>query len=88
MKDFNEYFMKLFKIDKKTLHKLFQNEIKFIENRSINEKSYWEGQIKRIKSLTREEAIEELLKEINISSKIDIIDGFVEAIKNDERLYL
>lgn len=48
----------------------------------------WEGQIKRIKSLTREEAIEELLKEINISSKIDIIDGFVEAIKNDERLYL
>lgn len=88
MKDFNEYFMKLFKIDKKTLHKLFQNEIKCIENRSMNEKSYWEEQIKRIKSLTREEAIEELLKEINISSKIDIIDGFVEAIKNDERLYL
>ncbi|HHV7002614.1 TPA: HindIII family type II restriction endonuclease, partial [Haemophilus influenzae] len=70
MRDFNKYFMDLFKIDKDTLNQLLQKEINFIEKRSLIEKKYWKKQINIIKNFTREEAIEALLKDINMSSKI------------------
>lgn len=88
MRDFNRYFMKLFGINKKTLYNLLKSEVEFIAKRSIEEKKFWQTQIKRIKSLSREEAIKELLTEINISSKIDTIDGFIDTINNENRLYL
>ncbi|HHE8847866.1 TPA: HindIII family type II restriction endonuclease, partial [Haemophilus influenzae] len=71
MRDFNKYFMDLFKIDKDTLNQLLQKEINFIEKRSLIEKKYWKKQINIIKNFTREEAIEALLKDINMSSKIE-----------------
>ncbi|HHE8969429.1 TPA: HindIII family type II restriction endonuclease, partial [Haemophilus influenzae] len=74
MRDFNKYFMDLFKIDKDTLNQLLQKEINFIEERSLIEKEYWKKQINIIKNFTREEAIEALLKDINMSSKIETID--------------
>ncbi|HHE9158316.1 TPA: HindIII family type II restriction endonuclease, partial [Haemophilus influenzae] len=74
MRDFNKYFMDLFKIDKDTLNQLLQKEINFIEKRSLIEKKYWKKQINIIKNFTREEAIEALLKDINMSSKIETID--------------
>ncbi|HHF2622572.1 TPA: HindIII family type II restriction endonuclease, partial [Haemophilus influenzae] len=73
MRDFNKYFMDLFKIDKDTLNQLLQKEINFIEERSLIEKEYWKKQINIIKNFTREEAIEALLKDINMSSKIETI---------------
>ncbi|HHE8847126.1 TPA: HindIII family type II restriction endonuclease, partial [Haemophilus influenzae] len=57
MRDFNKYFMDLFKIDKDTLNQLLQKEINFIEKRSLIEKKYWKKQINIIKNFTREEAI-------------------------------
>ncbi|WP_105903819.1 HindIII family type II restriction endonuclease, partial [Haemophilus influenzae] len=77
MRDFNKYFMDLFKIDKDTLNQLLQKEINFIEERSLIEKEYWKKQINIIKNFTREEAIEALLKDINMSSKIETIDSFI-----------
>ncbi|HHF6521105.1 TPA: HindIII family type II restriction endonuclease, partial [Haemophilus influenzae] len=71
MRDFNKYFMDLFKIDKDTLNQLLQKEINFIEERSLIEKEYWKKQINIIKNFTREETIEALLKDINMSSKIE-----------------
>ncbi|HHV7108920.1 TPA: HindIII family type II restriction endonuclease, partial [Haemophilus influenzae] len=65
MRDFNKYFMDLFKIDKDTLNQLLQKEINFIGKRSLIEKKYWKKQINIIKNFTREEAIEALLKDIN-----------------------
>ena len=88
MKDFNEYFMRLFKIDRVVLCELLKDEIDCIRERSIYEKEYWQQQINRIKSLSKDEAINELLKQINISSKIDTIDSFIEGISNEHRLYL
>ncbi|HHV7128598.1 TPA: HindIII family type II restriction endonuclease, partial [Haemophilus influenzae] len=58
MRDFNKYFMDLFKIDKDTLNQLLQKEINFIGKRSLIEKKYWKKQINIIKNFTREEAIE------------------------------
>ncbi|HHF2395998.1 TPA: HindIII family type II restriction endonuclease, partial [Haemophilus influenzae] len=78
MRDFNKYFMDLFKIDKDTLNQLLQKEINFIEERSLIEKEYWKKQINIIKNFTREEAIEALLKDINMSSKIETIDSFIK----------
>lgn len=49
MRDFNKYFMDLFKIDKDTLNQLLQKEINFIEERSLIEKEYWKKQINIIK---------------------------------------
>ncbi|HHV7148462.1 TPA: HindIII family type II restriction endonuclease, partial [Haemophilus influenzae] len=77
MRDFNKYFMDLFKIDKDTLNQLLQKEINFIGKRSLIEKKYWKKQINIIKNFTREEAIEALLKDINMSSKIETIDSFI-----------
>ncbi|HHF5319458.1 TPA: HindIII family type II restriction endonuclease [Haemophilus influenzae] len=88
MRDFNKYFMDLFKIDKDTLNQLLQKESNFIEERSLIEKEYWKKQINIIKNFTREEAIEALLKDINISSKIETIDSFIKGIKSNDRLYL
>lgn len=88
MRDFNKYFMDLFKIDKDTLNQLLQKEIDFIEERSLIEKEYWKKQINIIKNFTREEAIEALLKDINMSSKIETIDSFIKGIKSNDRLYL
>lgn len=88
MRDFNKYFMDLFKIDKDTLNQLLQKEINFIEERSLIEKEYWKKQINIIKNFTREEAIEALLKDINMSSKIETIDSFIKGIKSNDRLYL
>ena len=88
MRDFNKYFMDLFKIDKDTLNQLLQKEINFIEKRSLIEKEYWKKQINIIKNFTREEAIEALLKDINMSSKIETIDSFIKGIKSNDRLYL
>lgn len=88
MRDFNKYFMDLFKIDKDTLNQLLQKEINFIEKRSLIEKKYWKKQINIIKNFTREEAIEALLKDINMSSKIETIDSFIKGIKSNDRLYL
>lgn len=51
MRDFNKYFMDLFKIDKDTLNQLLQKEINFIEERSLIEKEYWKKQINIIKIL-------------------------------------
>ncbi|HHF6763529.1 TPA: HindIII family type II restriction endonuclease, partial [Haemophilus influenzae] len=81
MRDFNKYFMDLFKIDKDTLNQLLQKEINFIEERSLIEKEYWKKQINIIKNFTREETIEALLKDINMSSKIETIDSFIKGIK-------
>ncbi|HHV7159423.1 TPA: HindIII family type II restriction endonuclease, partial [Haemophilus influenzae] len=78
MRDFNKYFMDLFKIDKDTLNQLLQKEINFIGKRSLIEKKYWKKQINIIKNFTREEAIEALLKDINMSSKIETIDSFIK----------
>lgn len=88
MRDFNKYIMDLFKIDKDTLNQLLQKEINFIEERSLIEKEYWKKQINIIKNFTREEAIEALLKDINMSSKIETIDSFIKGIKSNDRLYL
>ncbi|HHL1270984.1 TPA: HindIII family type II restriction endonuclease [Haemophilus influenzae] len=88
MRDFNKYFMDLFKIDKDTLNQLLQKEINFIEERSLIEKEYWKKQINIIKNFTREETIEALLKDINMSSKIETIDSFIKGIKSNDRLYL
>lgn len=88
MRDFNKYFMDLFKIDKDTLNQLLQKEINFIEKRSLIEKKYWKKQINIIKNFIREEAIEALLKDINMSSKIETIDSFIKGIKSNDRLYL
>ncbi|MCK9005818.1 HindIII family type II restriction endonuclease [Haemophilus influenzae] len=88
MRDFNKYFMDLFKIDKDTLNQLLQKESNFIEERSLIEKEYWKKQINIIKNFTREEAIEALLKDINMSSKIETIDSFIKGIKSNDRLYL
>ncbi|HHF6316185.1 TPA: HindIII family type II restriction endonuclease, partial [Haemophilus influenzae] len=79
MRDFNKYFMDLFKIDKDTLNQLLQKEINFIEERSLIEKEYWKKQINIIKNFTREETIEALLKDINMSSKIETIDSFIKG---------
>lgn len=52
------------------------------------EKEYWKKQINIIKNFTREETIEALLKDINMSSKIETIDSFIKGIKSNDRLYL
>lgn len=88
MSDFNLYFMDLFKLEKEQLQELLQIEISKIKERSISEIDYWENQIERIKSFSREEAIEELLKEINISAKLKTIDKFVKGLSNEDRLFL
>lgn len=88
MSDFNLYFMDLFKLEKEQLQELLKIEILKIEERSISEIKYWDEQIKRIKSLSREEAIEELLKEINITTKINTIDKFIKGLGDESRLFL
>lgn len=88
MADFNLYFMDLFKLEKEQLQELLQAEISKIKERSISEIEYWESQVKKIKTYSREEAIEALLKEINISAKLNTIDKFVKGLSNEGRLFL
>lgn len=88
MSDFNLYFMDLFKLEKERLQELLQIEILKIKERSISEIEYWDKQIERIKSLSREEAIEELLKEINITTKLNTIEKYIKGLGDESRLFL
>ncbi|EFQ56495.1 HindIII family type II restriction endonuclease [Streptococcus downei] len=88
MTEFNNYFIELFKLERSRLHELLQEEILNIKLRSNDESDHWKQEIERVKSLTKDEAIEELLKEINISAKLNTINKFVEGLENEDRLFL
>lgn len=88
MTEFNQYFMNLFDLTKEDLQSLLQEEVKYIAERANLEKGHWNQQIERIKNLSRDEAIQELLKEINISAKIVTISRFVGGLERESRLFL
>ena len=75
-------------MEKERIQELLQIEILKIKERSISEIEYWDKQIERIKSLSREEAIEELLKEINITTKLNTIEKYIKGLGDESRLFL
>lgn len=85
---FNQYFMDLFNIDKDVLQKMLLREAMYIHTRSDIEKEYWIDTIRKIKSYSREEAIEALLSEINIEAKLQTIDRYVGSVCDEVRLFL
>ena len=87
-REFNQYFMQEFTISKEQLEELLYEQIEVIAKRADLEKKYWEREVARIKELSHDEAIEELLKQINISSKINKINGYVGGLEGVAKKYL
>ena len=86
-KDFNSYFISEFKIPKEDLSGLLEQEIASISNRARLEKEYWKERVAKIKKYSKEEAIQELLIQINIDSKVKVIDNFVGGLKRAKTKY-
>lgn len=74
-------FSKLIGLDFKITQQLMQKQINILKNRGIEEINYWENVKEIICKYSREQAIDELLKEKKIQSKIDTIDTFVRKLK-------
>ena len=87
-KDFNSYFLNEFKLSKEELSGLLEQEIVNISDRADLEKKYWKERAARIKKYSKEEAIRELLAQINIDSKIRVIDGYVGGLNRAKIEYV
>ena len=62
---------------------LLINDIALLKQRGDSEKHFWQGRIQEIQSMTREEAITELLIEKKIVSKIMTIDKYIGGLNAD-----
>lgn len=72
-----------------SLEDFYENLEKYktvIKNRSVNEIGYWEDEYNRIQSFTREQAINELIKERKISEKKRAINKYVSNVS--ERIFV
>lgn len=86
-KEFNVYFMNEFKIEKAQLSALLEEEIINISTRANLEKEYWKSRVAAIKGYSREEAVQELLAQINIDSKISVIDKYIGGLSRAKSRY-
>lgn len=75
----NEFISKLFKNANKSFQSILKQQLSCMDKRSNIEKKYWIDIEQNIKSYSKEKAINELLKERNIDSKIQYINGTLEG---------
>lgn len=76
----NQNISEFIKITPAKFYKYFDIFKNIIVERGYNEIQYYEQEIKRVKQLNREDAIEELLKSMKLDSKIATINGFINQI--------
>lgn len=80
---FNKYFLNLLDITVEELQSLLVQNIKSLHQRGEVEKTFWKNKIQEIKNMTRDEAINELLAEKKIESKIKTIDKYIGGLNED-----
>ncbi|MDR3112683.1 MAG: HindIII family type II restriction endonuclease [Elusimicrobiota bacterium] len=82
----NKFLKKLLSLNDKSFESYFNEFEKQLCLRGKKEISYWENEITRIKSLSKTEAIEELLKALKLNNKIKTIQKFIEQVtKQNDR---
>lgn len=75
----NEFISKEFKNANKSFEIILKEQLHYMDKRSNIEKKYWIDIEQNIKAYSKEKAIHELLKERNIDSKIQYIDGTLKG---------
>lgn len=83
VKKFNEYFLDVFDLSIEQFKDSLISDIGLLKKRGVGEKKFWQGKIQEIQSMTREEAINELLIEKKIDSKIATIDKYIGGLNAD-----
>ena len=79
-KEQNANIMNMFRISDEVFSRFFDLVKESIINRGNSEISFYQQEIGRIKSLSREDAIKELLVSSKIESKINTINNFIKQI--------
>lgn len=83
IKEFNEFFLDVFHLSMDQFKDSLINDIALLKQRGDSGKHFWQGKIQEIQSMTREEAITELLIEKKIGSKIVTIDKYIGGLNAD-----
>ena len=78
---FNSEMLGLTGLSNEIFQTQLEKQIKIIKQRGTAEKSFWEMEISKINSYTKEEAILELIKSKKIYEKIAQIDTYIQGIK-------
>jgi len=81
--EYNKTMLEAFGFTVAMLDDSLKEQAKHMKNRGVTELKYWEAQVAHIRTYTRERAIEELLKEKKIFSKIKQIESFIAGISHD-----
>ena len=80
--DFNIFLVNLLHTDMNALTVSMNKQVSFIVERSKTEKSYWLERIRQIKSYSREQAVDELIKSLGIHEKIAHIDTYINTLQS------
>lgn len=67
-------------LDEQAFQRTLEEQVSVLQNRADMEKSYWERELARIQRLTREQAVEELIKTKKINEKIAQIKTYSEGL--------
>ena len=76
----NQNISKILKITPEKFYEYFNSVKELIVERGNTEIQYYEQEIERVKQLNREDAIDELLRNLKLESKIATIRGFIDQI--------
>ena len=81
LEPFNKILVELLSVDDSSFKKLLDLQIETIAERGILEKTFWQREIEKIESYTKDKAIEELIKSKKIREKMLQIETYVKGLQ-------
>ena len=81
LQDFNSFLMRMFNTDIDAFTESLAAQISAVTERSKAEKSFLLSRMEQIRSYSREQAVDELIKILGISEKIARINSYISSLK-------
>ena len=80
--DFNSFLVSLLNTNNDSFTEALRSQVSSILVRGREEKSFWLGRIEQIRSYSREQAVDELIKSLGIREKITHIDAYIKGLQS------
>ena len=82
LQDFNSFLVSLLNTNPDSFTEALRSQVSSILVRGREEKSFWLGRIEQIRSYSREQAVDELIKSLGIREKITHIDAYIKGLQS------
>ena len=82
LQDFNSFLVSLLNANTDSFTEALRSQVSSILVRGREEKSFWLGRIEQIRSYSREQAVDELIKSLGIREKITHIDAYIKGLQS------